>query len=100
MNACDTNKLPRSIQLDDPKKAKKIHWVQDMDQKAKQRMNSRIKVIQQKIKNPNYDPELFETCQNMVREKALRTEYLRQMQYEMDFGIVSEDGEQNQNTLS
>ena len=49
MNACDTSKLPKGAQvLNDPKAAKKIHWVQDIDRKATRKLNKRIKVITKK----------------------------------------------------
>lgn len=39
MNACDTNKLPKYTQSDDPKAAKRIRWVQNMDKKIKNKIH-------------------------------------------------------------
>lgn len=94
MNACDTSKLPKGAQvLDDPKAAKKIHWVQDIDRKATRKLNKRIKVITQKEKNPNYDPTLFETCKDIVREKSMREEMFRTKQHQLENEIFSSDDE-------
>lgn len=59
MNSCDQNRVFGPMD-------NKSKWVESNQKNIKDKINKRIKVIKQRVENPNYDPDLYNACRNTL----------------------------------